>query len=181
MIDVMDASTVRDPNPVATGRVQPRPAQFPELDLLRLALNQVDYGLVVVNVTSRAVGYANALGRDALEGAADHFGNKRYDTGLQLTQGCVAARRPANAEQLRHTLERTRSGVRGLLSLGIGDHTCAVAVVPLGVPADHSAPTPATYGAAPAITICHALLVFAKLANAASASPVPPRSTCSWT
>ncbi len=162
MVELMSASTRRDPNPVATGRLQPRTPEFPELDLLRLTLNQVDYGLVVVNVASRAVQYANALGHDALEGAADHFGNKRYDAGLQRVHGCVAARRPADAEQLRHTLERTRAGVRGLLSLGVGSQTCAVAVVPLCAPVDRCAQTFAAYGAAQDAPACHALLVFAK-------------------
>ena len=162
MIDLMNVGTVRAPSPVASGRLQSRPPEFLELDLLRLTLNQVDYGLVVVNVASRAVEYANALGRDALEGTADPFGNKPYDTGLQLAQGCVAARRPADVEQLRHALERTRAGVRGLLSLGVGDQTCAVAVVPLCAPVDDSAPPLAAYRAAPAAPTCHALLVFAK-------------------
>lgn len=162
MVELTNAANWRDPNSVATGRMQPRPPELPELDLLRLTLNQVDYGLVVVNVASRAVLYANALGHDALEGTADHFGNKRYDTGLQLVQGCVAARRPADVEPLRCMLERTRAGVRGLLSLGIGDQTCAVAVVPLGAPAEHAAPTFATYRTEPAIPACHALLVFSK-------------------
>jgi DNA-binding CsgD family transcriptional regulator len=162
MVELVNATTRRDPNVVATGRMQPRPPESPELDLLRLTLNQVDYGLVVVNVASRAVQYANALGHDALEGVADHFGNKPYDTGLQRLQGCVAARRPADAEQLRHTLERTRAGVRGLLSLGIGSQTCAVAVVPLGAPVDRCEPTFADYGSMPDAPACHALLVFAK-------------------
>ena len=162
MVERMNSAPRQDPNSAASGGMQPRPPEFPELDLLRLTLNQVDYGLVVVNVTSRAVQYANALGHDALEGTADHFGNKRYDTGLQLVQGCVAARRAADVEQLRRTLERTRAGVRGLLSLGIGEQTCAVAVMPLGAPVDDSTPTFASYVAEPAMLACHALLVFAK-------------------
>ena len=79
-----------------------------------------------------------------------------------MAQGCVAARRPADVEQLRHTLERTRAGVRGLLSLGVGDQTCAVAVVPLCAPVVDSATTFAAYGAEPVAPTCHALLVFAK-------------------
>jgi DNA-binding CsgD family transcriptional regulator len=162
MVELMSATTRRVPNPVATDRKQPRAPDCLEIDLLRMTLEQVDYGLVVVNVASRAVQYANALGNDALEGTADPFGNKPQDTGLQRVQGCVAVRRPADAEQLRRTLERTRAGVRGLLSLGVGSQTCAVAVVPLCAPVEYCAQTFAAYGTGPDAPACHALLVFAK-------------------
>ena len=162
MAELLNAALRRDENPIAPRRMQTRRAEFPELELLRMTLNQVDYGLVVVNVQSRAVQFANALGHDALVGVADQFGNKRYDTGLQLVHGCVTARRPADADQLHHTLERTRAGVRGLLSLGVGSLTCAVAIVPLCPPVDpHVAPF-VSYGEDLTPPDCHALLVFAK-------------------
>ena len=162
MVELMNAATQPDPKPTHMGRTQPRQPEFPELDLLRLTLNQVDYGLVVLNVESRAVQYANASGHDALQGVTDNLGNKRYDAGLHLVQGCVAARRPADADAFRHTLERTRAGVRGLLSLGGGNQTRAVAVLPLATPVGDPVPAVVSYGAPTVVPACHALLVFAK-------------------
>lgn len=160
MAELMNAGTPRDlANP---GHAQPRQQEILELELLRLALNQMDYGLVVVDVDSGSVAYTNALGRDALEGVPDGSGNRRYSTGLCLVHGRVAARRPADDEQLRHTLVRTRNGLRGLLGLGTGDQACAIAVVPLSAPKSDP-PTGAAVGArSAAAPACHALLVFAK-------------------
>jgi len=139
-----------------TGLTQPPWRHFSELDLLRLALNHVDYGLVVVEVGTAAVQFANSLGRDALASGATPRGSPQSDTGLCLTHGRLAARRQSDAAELRRTLERTRVGVRGLLSLGAGAQSCAVAVVPLAAPAGEPAGNPAPTAG------CHALLVFAK-------------------
>lgn len=146
-------------------RLQPRQEAFSELDLLRMTLNQVDYGLVVVEVDSGTVQFANALGRDALEHAAGTRDPRRYDTGLCLLHGRVVARRPADAETLYRTLQRTRSGLRGLLSLGTGIQTSAVAVVPLSAPQtprEAPAEAPGAPVAEIAVPACYALLVFAK-------------------
>ena len=160
MAELTNGAALRAPaNPI---RAQARAQEFSELDLLRLTLNQIDYGLVVVDVASCAVLYANALGRDALEGVADPLGNRHYSTGLCLVQGRVVTHRPDDSEQLQRTLGRTRIGLRGLLNLEAGDQTCAVAVVPLtasgGNPADFALAASTAEPAPP----CHALLVFAK-------------------
>jgi DNA-binding CsgD family transcriptional regulator len=147
----------RTPQHIAgTGLTQPPWRHFSELDLLRLALNQVDYGVVVVEVGTAAIQFANALGRDALAGGATPRGASQSDTGLCLAHGRLAARRQSDAAELRRTLERTRVGVRGLLSLGAGAQSCAVAVVPLvAPPAEPEGNTAPTAGS-------HALLLFAK-------------------
>lgn len=133
-----------------------------ELALLRSALNQVDYGLVVVDVETGLVQFANALAQDALEDTSDNGNGAPGDTGLRLARGRVVARRPAHAAQLQRALERTRTGLRGLLALGLGGQGCAVAVMPLAVPpAPADDGTTAAAGAAMA-TSSHALLVFAK-------------------
>ncbi len=142
--------------------MKPQPDGFSELGLLRLALNQVDYGLVVVDVDTGAVQFANALGRDVLDDIADDTGGKRCDTGLCLVNGRVMTRRPIHADLLRHTLARTRAGLRGLLSLGAGDQTSAVAVVPLSAPQAGPAAGTQAEENADADAPCHALLVFAK-------------------
>ena len=160
MTELMNGGTPR--HPVNTVRAQTYPREFSELELLRLTLNQVDYGLVVVDVDSGAVEYANALGRDALEGVTDGLGNKRYITGLCRVKGRVVACRSTDAAQLHRTLERTRIGVRGLLSLIVGNQTCAVAVVPLTAPKGNSPTRAATRAMPAAAPACHALLVFAK-------------------
>jgi len=133
-----------------------------ELDLLRLALNHVDYGLVVVEVDKGRVQFANSLARDALEHTLDVRRARCYDTGLYMSQGRVVARRAGDSETLLRTLRRTRSGVRGLLSLGTGAQTAAVAVVPLAEPQAGPAPDTRARASATALADCHALLVFAK-------------------
>lgn len=133
---------------------------FPELELLRLILNQVDYGLVVLDVESCTVCLANALGREALEGVVDGSGERRFSTGLCLAKGRVAVCRPADASRLLASLKRSRTGLRGLLDLGRGDQGI-VAVVPLTI----AAPAPvagAAYARAATPVPFHALLIFAK-------------------
>lgn len=145
------------------GPTQTHWREFSELDLLRMALNQVDYGMVVVEVQSAAVQFANTLGRDALADRGAAPGTARSDTGLTLAHGRVMACRSADAGRLRHTLERTRVGVRGLLSLGRGEQSCAVAVVPLSHSASGPGAQPGQGDHAAGATPCgHALLVFAK-------------------
>lgn len=146
------------------GHLQQRQEAYSELDLLRMTLNQVDYGLVVVEVDTGTVQFANALGRDALEYTGDVRNTRRYDTGLCLLHGRVVARRPVDSEILHRTLQRTRAGLRGLLSLGTGTgaQTSAVAVVPLSSPQISRDASPPFGAPAPDLPPCHALLVFAK-------------------
>jgi hypothetical protein len=88
----------------------------PEAELLRMALNQVDYGLVVLDADSAMVQFANGPGHAALNDPSDTAGSRRHDTGLCMVQGRVATVRPGHHDQLRSTLARTRAGLRGLLT-----------------------------------------------------------------
>lgn len=140
----------------------PRPARLaepPEIELLRLALNQVDYGLVVLDADSAMVQFANGPGRAGLDGGPDAAGPRRSSTGLCLVQGRVSTVRPGHHEQLRSTLARTRAGLRGLLTLGADEHASAVAVLPLPHQRDEAERLP---GGLPRAAPHYALLVFAK-------------------
>ena len=102
------------------------------LGLLQAVLNQVDYGLAVVNADTRQLLYANLLAMDALR---PDNGQK---SGLHLVQGQVCTRQPAHAAQLALALARTKSWLRGLLRLAedtltaaSGGDDGAVAVMPL--------------------------------------------------
>ena len=149
-----------------------------ELGLLHAVLNQVDYGLAVVNADTQQLVYANALALDALHA------DSTLHTGLCLAGGLVCTRQRVHAAQLALALARTKARLRGLLRLtddstgklgdagrqdgaGSGDahRDSTVAVMPLF----ELAPTEATRHApdstptpAAASTPSYALLVFPK-------------------
>ena len=89
------------------------------LGLLHAVLNQVDYGLAVVNADTRQLLYANALAMDAMRP------DNGQRLGLRVVQGQVCARQPAHAAQLALALARTKARLRGLLRLA-DDHLTAV-------------------------------------------------------
>ncbi len=159
MLELMNRGTPRQH--AETDQRSPHRQEFSELEILRLALDQVDYGLVVVDADSGALQFTNALGRDALDDAPSHMGKVGDDTGLRLECGRVVTRRADDAEQLRRNLLRTRAGFRGLLNLGNAGRSSAVAVVPLNAPRYPGYASPAD-GAGAAAPACLALLVFAK-------------------
>ena len=132
---------------------------FSELSLLRLTINLVDYGMVVVDADSAMVQFANQLGRDSLQDTPDaqHVGLRR--SGLRLCHGRVLAHRPADTEQLNRVLQRTKNGLRGFLCLGDGRQSSAVAVLPLGA---QTVAAPAYPGFGVPVTAGYALLMFAK-------------------
>ena len=136
------------------------PPEVPELDLLRLTLNQVDYGLVVLNMDTSQVQFANAPGWAALDVSAGDQGHHRNRAGLCLVHGRLAAVRPGHAEALRAALARTRSGLRGLLRLEGGPPTSSVAILPLPQ-ASGTDPSPGPGRTAPP-SVSYALLVFPK-------------------
>ena len=119
------------------------------MGLLHAVLNQVDYGLAVVNAETRELLYANAPAQDALNPDSPH------KTGLRVVEGLVCTRQRAHAEQLALALARTKARLRGLLRLAddiagnSGNSDSTVAVMPL-------------FDAAPAATPTYALLVFPK-------------------
>ena len=149
-----------------------------ELGLLHAVLNQVDYGLAVVNADTRQLVYANALALDALNP------DSAQKTGLCTVDGLVCTRQPTHAAQLALALARAKARLRGLLRLADGtagnaggagsggaggvNSDSTVAVIPLFEPALHDAISkapglPAPVAATTAATDpCYALLVFPK-------------------
>jgi len=102
-----------------------------ELDLLRAAINQVDYGLLALDADSGRVYFANAVARGLLVAPEPNLPTPRPETGLRVEQGRLVCARSTDAPQLRTVLSRARKGLRGLLSLGRGPAAVPVAVVPL--------------------------------------------------
>ncbi len=99
-----------------------------ELSLLHAVLNQVDYGLAVVNTETDQVLFANAPAQSALLPA--NAGN----TGLCASNGLLCTRKASDAKALRLALQRTSSGQRTLLQLHEAHSADAVAVMPLSCP-----------------------------------------------
>lgn len=154
------------PMPSAAFGTPPRnpsthPLEPSELNLLRMALNQMDYGLVVIDSETAMVQFANALGHAALLECPDGSGALGRGSGLRLLHGRVMAQRPADNEIFRRTLDRARAGLRGFLCLGENTQSSAVAVLPLM--GQRSADDTAAYGMlGAAVAPTYALLVFAK-------------------
>ena len=125
--------------------------------LLQAVLNQVDYGLAVVNVETQQLVFANVHAQSAL-----HPANPQ-STGLCVAQGRLCTRDASQADQLSTALGRTRSRVRGLLRLtNSPGHELAVAVMPLS---EFNLPESALCADSvvdAALPPSYALLVFAK-------------------
>lgn len=109
-----------------------QPAQLH--NLMRAALNQVDYGLAVVNTDTRQVLFVNAPAQTALQT------DNAPQTGLCIQAGRLCPRRAADAVALIVALQRTKVGERGLLRLPPSGHAAGnsadttVAVMPLSSP-----------------------------------------------
>jgi DNA-binding CsgD family transcriptional regulator len=95
------------------------------LGLLQAVLNQVDYGLAVVDVDSQRLIFANAQAQSAMH----HSGPQA--SGLCIKHGQLHARDPQHAEALATALAKTITRVRGLLRLGGSASELSVAVMPL--------------------------------------------------
>ncbi len=160
---VIDASLSPTPDSSSTTQAAHHAIEFSELGLLRLTLNQMDYGLVVVDVDSARVQFANLLGRDALQDAPGPRDGNPGRNGLRLCQGRVLALRATDTEQLQRALQRTKRGLRGFLCLGNGRQSCAVAVLPLvAAAAQPQSQSRVHAGIGAALAPSYALLVFAK-------------------
>ncbi len=122
-----------------------------EVSLLQAVLNQVDYGLAVVDADTAQLVFANAHALAALQEPGG------LTAGLHITQGKLCTRQPCNTAQLAQALARTKSGVRCLLNLAEGGQETSVAVMPL--PTAHQAATPTVDSTA---MPHYALLAFAK-------------------
>lgn len=119
------------PRPSMNWGLSSSPMESSELQLLRMALNQMDYGLVVVDTDTAMVQFANALGQASLLDSAPSPTLTPQGCGLRLLHGRVLAQRPSDNETLRRTLDRAKAGLRGFLCLGDGAQSSAVAVLPL--------------------------------------------------
>lgn len=171
-------SSDQDGSSTGAGTAQTASITGLELGLLHAVLNQVDYGLAVVNADTRQLVYANAPALDALHS------DSTLKTGLCVADGLVCTRQRAHEAQLALALARTKAWLRGLLRLtddsvgkpgdaggsggaGSGDanRDSTVAVMPLFEPtpteatghAPDSTPTQAAVS-----TPSYALLVFPK-------------------
>ena len=139
----------------------PQPIELSELSLLRMALNLMDYGLVVVDTDTAMLQFANGLGQAALPKATDPPDTPPSGTGLRLLHGRVLAQRPCDNDTFRRTLERAKAGLRGYLCLGDEAQMSAVAVLPLVSQRHERCAEPhAMLGSA--VPPGYALLVFAK-------------------
>jgi DNA-binding CsgD family transcriptional regulator len=151
-------ATIHSPAPTTSMHFT-RPEGLSENDILQKVLHQMDYGLVVVEVDRAVVQMTNACGQRALSTPSGEAENHH---GLCLFNGRVSTCFSADSETLERTLQRTRAGLRGLLSLGPSGKGMPVAVVPLS-------PAQLTVEAvnrkdfrASELAPCYALLVFAK-------------------
>ncbi len=79
--------------------------------LLLAVLDQVDYGLAVINTETRQVVHANLHAQNALHPTNGHA------TGLCLNRGVLSTRHADQADHLATALNRTKSRVRTLLRL----------------------------------------------------------------
>ena len=99
-------------------------AHFPP-GLLQAVLNQVDYGLAVVDAQSHRLIFANAQAQCALQLSAGP------SNGLCVSQGYLRARDAQHADALSTALAKTSERVRSLLRLGGAGSELSVAVMPL--------------------------------------------------
>lgn len=126
------------------------------LGLLHAVLNQVDYGLAVINADTRQLLFANTPARSALQPASTQ------KTGLCLTDGRLCTRQRAHAEQLTVALARTKAQLRGLLTLADDGDETSVAVMPLSALTTRNTAPDAPANSATGLAPCYALLLFAK-------------------
>ena len=121
MLDILER-TPRATQPAFSGSV-PQPAQPLGSDLLLNVLDEVDYGLLLVDALGQVV-HANHVARHELAtGAA-----------VQLLSGRLTARVETQREALARALERAADGQRILLDLGDAAMPLSLAVVPMAHP-----------------------------------------------
>ncbi len=111
--------------PAALAATVATPGAHLPLGLLQAVLNQVDYGLAVVDAQTHRLIFANAQAQSALQPGGTQT------NGLCVAHGFLRARDPLHAESLSMALARTADRVRGLLRLGGGSSELTVAVIPL--------------------------------------------------
>ena len=95
----------------AAGAAQAAPAIGLNLSLLLAVLDQVDYGLAVINTETHQLVHANLHAQNALHPSNGHA------TGLCVNNGLLTTLHADQAEHLTLALNRTKSRVRSLLRL----------------------------------------------------------------
>ncbi len=95
------------------------------IGMLHAVLDQVDYGVAVVDADTRSLLLANKTAQHALAPAS------AQPSGLCVADGRLCVRQHAHAERLTLALLRTKTHVRGLLSFGEGGCETPIAVMPL--------------------------------------------------
>jgi DNA-binding CsgD family transcriptional regulator len=93
--------------------------------LLMAVLNEVDYGLAVVDANTRRLLYANMPAQQALHPDSPQAG------GLCVQDGRLCTRTGVPARPLDQALERARMRLRGLLSLDHGNVKTTLAFMPM--------------------------------------------------
>ncbi len=123
------------------------------IGLLHAVLDQVDYGLAVVDTDTRLLLLANTTAKHALDPASAQRG------GLCVVDGRLCVRQHAHTERLTLALHRTKTQLRGLLTLSDGGFETSVAVMPLT-----TSPLPHAMSGEPLRTPVphYALLLFSK-------------------
>lgn len=111
--------------PAGHTATSPAGAAHLPLGLLQAVLNQVDYGLAVVDAQTHRLIFANAQAQSAL-----HCDSTQA-SGLCVKHGYLQARDTQHAESLSTALAKTATRVRGLLRLGGIGAEQSVAVMPL--------------------------------------------------
>jgi DNA-binding CsgD family transcriptional regulator len=111
--------------PTAQTAAVPAVSAHLPLGLLQAVLNQVDYGLAVVDAASHRLVFANVQAQSAMQVGGPAA------SGLYVKHGYLHARDPQHAEVLSAALAKTVTRVRGLLRLGGNASELSVAVMPL--------------------------------------------------
>ncbi len=124
--------------------------------LLKLVLDQVDYGLAVIDLDSRRIAFANALARHCLEPDPDAPG------GVHLQHGQLHVGNADDVPQFDQALARARNGLRALLRLDTAGKQQTLALVPLSASWSAGADDSADPTGVPVSSTTLALLVFAK-------------------
>ncbi len=118
--------------------------------VLLAVLNEVDYGLAVVDAHSRRLLYANMPARQMLSP------DNPLSGGLWAQEGRLGTRPGVPSRPLDQALERARMRLRGLLSLEQGKTRTTLAFMPMQTLRGLD------LGGAGGLGACHVLLVFAK-------------------
>lgn len=118
-------STPYRPDRLLSRLQRPGAGNEPDRALLLQVLDEVDYGMLLVDARGKVL-HANHLARHELVSAA----------AVCLSDGMLSAAQPAQAEPLMAAVARACRGHRMLVELGLGNKQLSVAFVPLTHPVE---------------------------------------------